>query len=67
MQLKMKAGRGAVEMQCIEIGKRLRETLAGDGAFFNVSYSQAGAACEVCDGVSDALHQERGREESFLL
>lgn len=56
-----------MEMQCIEIGKRLRETLAGDGAFFNVSYSQAGAACEVCDGVSDALHQERGREESFLL
>jgi len=47
MQLKMKAGRGAVEMQCIEIGKRLRETLAGDGAFFTVSYSQAGAACKV--------------------
>lgn len=54
-------------MQHIEIGKRLREALAGDGAFFTVSYSQAGVACEVCSGVSDALHQERGREENILL
>lgn len=54
-------------MQHIEIGKRLRETLAGDGAFFTVSYSRAGIACEVCSRVPDSLHQERGREESVLL
>lgn len=54
-------------MQHIEIGKRLRETLAGDGAFFTVSYSQAGIACEVCNGVSDTLHQERGKEEDILF
>lgn len=35
-------------MQYIEIGKRLRETLTEDGAFFTVSYSQAViAAAEV--------------------
>lgn len=67
MQLKMKAGRGAVEMQRTEIGKRLREPLAGDGAFFTVSYSQAGTARRACNGVSDALHRQRGREESILL
>lgn len=54
-------------MQRTEIGKRLREPLAGDGAFFTLSYSQAGTACKACNGVSDALHRQRGREESILL
>jgi len=54
-------------MQHIEIGKRLRETLVGDGAFFTMSYSQAGIACEVYNRVSDALHQERGKEENILV
>lgn len=56
-----------MEVQCREIGKRLRETLAGDGAFFTVSYSQASIICQVCNRVSDALHQERGKEENILL